>query len=116
MRSQIESLLLISHRPLSAKQLAEIFKVDIDEILKIMDELMEKHNIEESGIHILRNKGWTNGGAKFQMSTNPMNASIVGEFIKDEVSTELTKPSLETLTIIAYRGPISKAEIEQIRG
>ena len=41
---------------------------------------------------------------------------MVKKFIKSEISDELTKPALETLTIIAYRGPISKAELEIIRG
>src|SRR4030042_4662879 len=115
-KSPIESLLFISNKPLSVKQLAQIFNCKNEEILMIMDELTEKYNNENSGIHILRHKSWTSGGTKFQMSTNPVNASVVGEFIKEEMSGELTKPSLETLTIIAYRGPISKTEIEQIRG
>jgi segregation and condensation protein B len=36
--------------------------------------------------------------------------------VKDETTGELTRPQLETLTVIAYRGPVSKAELEQIRG
>jgi segregation and condensation protein B len=41
---------------------------------------------------------------------------VVRGFVKEDVSGELTRPSLETLTIIAYRGPVTKPEIEQIRG
>jgi len=46
----------------------------------------------------------------------PAVAHVAKDFIKSEQSGELTKPSLETLTIVAYRGPITKAELEQIRG
>ncbi|MFH0856420.1 MAG: SMC-Scp complex subunit ScpB [bacterium] len=116
MKSKIESLLFVSPRPLSANQLADIFKVDKTEILKACDELMEKYNAAGSGISIIKHKGWTEGGTKFQMTTSPDNGEIVSEFNKEEINSELSRPSLETLTIIAYRGPVSKAEIEQIRG
>ena len=41
---------------------------------------------------------------------------MVQEFIKDETSGELTRPSLEALTVIAYRGPVSKIDLDRIRG
>jgi len=50
------------------------------------------------------------------MVSAPENSSLVRDFIKDETTGELTRPSLETLTIIAYRGPISKLDLERIRG
>ncbi len=114
--SQLESILFVSTRPLPVKQLADIFKADKDEILKAADELIAKYNIEGSGINIIKHKGWTEGGTKLQMTTSPNSGEIVREFTKEEMNSELSRPSLETLTIIAYRGPVSKAEIEQIRG
>ena len=53
---------------------------------------------------------------KAQLVTNPNNAEILQAYLHDEQSGELSKASLETLTIIAYRQPISKEELEQIRG
>jgi segregation and condensation protein B len=53
---------------------------------------------------------------KLQLATNPAAAEAVRLFAKEEVGGELTRPSLETLTIIAYRGPMTKPEIEQLRG
>jgi len=64
----------------------------------------------ERGIQILKIDD------EYQMSTGPDNAKLIRDFVKDETTGELTRPSLETLTIIAYRGPITKAELEQIRG
>jgi len=55
-------------------------------------------------------------GLKYQMVSAPENAKVVQEFIKDETTGELTRPSLEALTIIAYRGPISKIDLDRIRG
>ena len=51
-----------------------------------------------------------------QMVTAGYNAKLVKDFIKEETTGELTRAALETLTIVAYRGPITRAELEQIRG
>ncbi len=116
MKSKIESLLFISNRPLSIKQIAEFLGEKSEMVSQEMKNLLENYNSEYSGIHIMEIKGWTTGGTKYQLITNPNNSDVAEKFVKEELSGELTRPSLETLTIIAYRGPISKAEIEQIRG
>lgn len=115
-KSQIESLLFISIRPVALKELAKIFNLEKGEVYKMIDELMEKYNNSGSGIHILRKEEWKPDDLKFQMVTNPSNACLVQDFIKEDMRSELTRPALETLTIIAYRGPVSKTEIEAIRG
>ena len=50
------------------------------------------------------------------MVTNPQNSGYVQKFLKTEVCQELTPASLETLSIIAYRGPLTKRDLEKIRG
>ena len=50
------------------------------------------------------------------MVSSPENAKLVQGFIKDETTGDLSRPSMETLTIIAYRGPISKIDLDRIRG
>ena len=52
----------------------------------------------------------------FQMVSNPENAPYVEKFIKDDLQEDLTPTSLEVLAIIAYKGPITRVEIEEIRG
>jgi segregation and condensation protein B len=108
--SQIESLLFVAARPLNVKRLCEATGATKDEVTAALDAIAAKHNAEGSGIRVLRN------GNDVQMSTSPDNSRAVQDFLKDETTGELTKPSLETLTIIAYRGPVTKAELEQIRG
>ncbi|MCD4760548.1 SMC-Scp complex subunit ScpB, partial [bacterium] len=63
-----------------------------------------------SGIHLTVNN------KKVQLASNPDNVKVLKEYFQNEISGELTKPSLETLTVIAYRQPVSKEELEQIRG
>ena len=108
--SKIESLLFIAARPMNAKKLAEICEASKEDVLKALDELAEFYNKGERGIRLLRN------GNDAQLTTAPDASRMVQDFIKDETTGELTKPSLEALTIIAYRGPVAKAELEQIRG
>ncbi|MFA6391759.1 MAG: SMC-Scp complex subunit ScpB [Patescibacteria group bacterium] len=108
--SEIESLLFIANKPLTANKLAEIVKKEKKEVEDALQELMEKYNGEKLGIALMRD------GSKFELVSSPDNANVVREYLKDEQTGELTKPSLETLTIIAYRAPVTKGELEMIRG
>lgn len=108
--SQIESILFVASKPLSLKQISKATKKNNAEVEEALETLKMKYNHEDQGIHILHEDD------QFQMATNPANIEVVDMFIKDEVSGELTKAQLETLTVIAYRGPITKPELEQIRG
>ena len=108
--STLEIILFVAARQLTLKKLAEILEVSKDEIEKAVHTLSAMYEADTHGIRLLQN------GGEVQMVTSAESAGIVQKFLKDETTGELSKPSLETLTIIAYRGPISKAELEQIRG
>ncbi|MFW0862178.1 MAG: SMC-Scp complex subunit ScpB [Candidatus Komeilibacteria bacterium] len=108
---QIESLLFVTTKPLKITKIKDLIEgVTLDEVKKAVEELKEKFNTDESGLRIIENNG------VIQFTTAPEAADLIKNFIKDETTGELTRPSLETLTIIAYRQPITKAELEQIRG
>jgi segregation and condensation protein B len=107
---QIESILFVANRPLSVRKLAEICGVEREEVKKAVEAIAAAYGAEERGVRLLRH------GDDVQLATAPAASKLVQEFLKDETTGELTKPSLETLTIVAYRGPIAKAELEQIRG
>ena len=109
-KDKIESLLFIAAKPMSIKQLADLINQSEGEIKKAGDELEEEYKNNKRGIQIIKN------GSKYQMVSSPENAKLVQEFIKDETTGELSRPSLETLTIIAYRGPIAKTDLDHIRG
>ena len=111
LRSEIESLLFVSSRPLSVKRLVEVTGRKREEVTEALTELEKSYaEREDSGVVILRN------GDEVQAATSPEHAEMVKNFLKDETFGELTRPALETLTIVAYRGPLAKAELEQIRG
>ena len=109
-KSKIESLLFISAKPMSTKQLAGLLKVKEADVKKAGEELVEDYLQSKRGIQIIKN------ASKFQMVSSADNAKLIQDFLSDETSGELSRPSMETLTIIAYRGPISKISLDRIRG
>lgn len=110
LKSKIESLLFVSSKPIAISQLAELIKVEKGEIENAGDELVVEYREAGRGMQIVKDQG------KLQMVTAPEHSGLIRELIKDETTGELSRPSLETLTIIAYRGPISRAELNRIRG
>jgi segregation and condensation protein B len=108
--SSIESILFASAKPVSIAALRGVLEVDENVLREALDDITRRLNVDSSGIHLVEHEG------KVQFVSNPAHADRLRAFLKQEVSGELTRPSLETLTIIAYRGPITKPEMEQIRG
>ncbi len=106
----IESILFASGKPVAISVLKKTLGVSDEVLSEVVFDLKSRFNANASGIHLIESDG------KLQFVTNPAHAEIVKNFLNQEVIGELTRPSLETLTIIAYRGPITKPEIEQIRG
>lgn len=109
-QSQLEAILFVASKPLSYKALANATGVNLQDIELALRLLTEKFNTPESGIHILESEGTV------QMTTNPEEAEVIEKFVEKEIKSELTRAQLETLTVIAYRGPLTRPEIEQIRG
>jgi segregation and condensation protein B len=110
LKSQLESLLFVSIKALSVKELAALTGAKNNEIEEVLRTLTEDYARAGSGLAIIKNNG------QYQITTASDNAALIKEFLKSETSGELSQPSLEALTIIAYRGPISKLELEKIRG
>ncbi len=110
LQSIIESILFVSHKPLSLNEIKKIIGEKKDNIKIALDQLKESYKKENKGIVILENN------QNYQFASNPQNAKAIKSFLKKEVNKEMTPASLETLSIVAYRGPIEKQELEEIRG
>lgn len=109
-KSLMEALLFLSGEPLTPSSLKSVTEMEEPEIKRIMGELISDYRDRDGGIHIVE---IANG---YQMVTNPRYAPWIKKFRGTQTSNKLSMPALETLAIIAYRQPIIKAEIEQIRG
>ena len=109
-KSQLESVLFVAIKPLTSKELANLIEVKIDDVKAALEELVNDYKNADRGFTLISNNG------QYQLTTSAENSDLVKNFLKDEISGELSQPSLEALTIIAYRGPISKLELDRIRG
>ena len=108
--SNIESILFVASQPLTYKKIAKALNKQPADIEQAVETLMMKYNRDDSGIHLIVSDNHV------QMGTNPNNAEAIDGFVKDEVVGELTKAQLETLTVVAYQSPITRPELEEIRG
>ena len=108
--SQLESILLYAAKPMKEQELLKAVGAKKEELDQAILQLKEKYNQEGSGINVMHHD------ASLQFVTAPDHAELIENVFASEMTGELTKPALETLTIIAYRGPITKPELELIRG
>ena len=108
LKSIIESLLFVSGEPIKIKRLAKLCKVAVGEVENALMELQNEYR--SRGLRILKKE------SRVQMITAPEVAQYTQKLIKKELQEDLSRASLETLAVIAYRGPISRAQIEDVRG
>jgi len=109
-KSLIESLLFINETPIKPEDLAKNFNLTTKEVIEIMEELKREYEERNSGICILKVAGG------YQMCTSPKNSEAIKKFYKEKFKQHLSSAALEVLAIIAYKQPLTKLEIESIRG
>lgn len=108
----LEALLFVSEKSLLLAQAREVLGPDVapEKIKTLFAELTQEFEAQQRGLRIVEvAEGW-------QMVTDPALAQHVARLTRRVRAIRLTKPSLETMAIIAYRQPLTKIEIEQIRG
>ena len=105
----IESLLFVSVMPITTTQLASVLQETKKKVNDAINNL-EADYAENRGLRIQRN------GSKIQLVTAPELADLIENFMGIEVTTSLSRASLETLAIIAFRQPVTRPKIEEIRG
>ncbi|MBI2484863.1 SMC-Scp complex subunit ScpB [Candidatus Uhrbacteria bacterium] len=108
--SRLEAVLFAVAKPLSRAQLARALGCTKEEVGGALTELVSRCHATDAGVCVLET------GEDVQLVSNPAYASDLEQFVKQDAASELTRPALETLTVIAYRGPMTKPEIEQVRG
>lgn len=110
-RGAVEALLFISERPVAVEQLAETLpELTPGAIRKIIQDLKTEYEQKDRGMLIMEIAGG------FQMLSSPHYSETIRTFFKTRVKERLSKPALETLAIVAYKQPVSRADVELIRG
>lgn len=109
-KSAIESMLFVWGEPLGIKEMADIFNIDKNEIYDYCRELQEEYQQEGRGIIIREvNKS-------FQFVTKKENIDYIERLCTPVKHKRLSQSALEVLAIIAYKQPVTKGEIESVRG
>ncbi len=109
--SIIESLLFTSGDPLHINTIASIIEGSIEFTEKLMDDLTKALEEDRSrGVRII------NTNSEYQVVTKPANSEHIQKLLKTNIRQSLSRAALETLAIIAYKQPITRVEIEEIRG
>ncbi|MBU6415298.1 SMC-Scp complex subunit ScpB, partial [Patescibacteria group bacterium] len=106
--SSIESILFVSGEPVSSEKLKKICNASEEDVENALEKL--RADYENRGIALIQKEN------KWQLATAPANAHIIEQMVKSEFTEELSRAGLETLTIVAYRGPLTRAAVEYIRG
>lgn len=108
--AELEVLLFVQGEPLSKKKAQKLLDLKGDEFESLLDEFGKHLSDANRGLSLLRDDD------KIQLATKPELKTLVENFVKSELSEDLTPASLEVLSLITYLGPVSKSQIEYRRG
>ncbi|MCL4462645.1 MAG: SMC-Scp complex subunit ScpB [Firmicutes bacterium] len=106
----VEALLFTTEEPLPPDKLAEIMGVAIKDVREALRQLQEEYSKAERGLQVMEI------ARGFQLGTKPELAPVLETMFKGEKSYVLSQAALETLAIIAYRQPVTRVDIESVRG
>lgn len=109
LKPALESVLFVSSEPMNEKKIAQLLSLKPSEARDLAEELMRDYEKRDSGIKLIK----VAGGYLFAVA--PEMEEYVKELYKPKY-TSLSNASLETLAIVAYQQPVTRAEIEKIRG
>ncbi|MDR0879307.1 MAG: SMC-Scp complex subunit ScpB [Clostridioides sp.] len=108
----IEAIMFAYGEPITIKELNTIINEELSpkEIEKMLSSLVDEYAQNDRGIQIIKLQD------RYQMCTNEKYAQFIGKIVEPDKKKNLSQATMETLTIIAYKQPITKVEVENIRG
>jgi segregation and condensation protein B len=105
---RLEALLFVAPGPVSPAQLATALEVPVGEIVKGLEQLEADYS--RRGLRLQRH------GESIQLTTAPELASLIERFLGLEATSHLTRAALEALAIVAYQQPVTRPQVDAIRG
>ena len=107
----VENLLFITDRPLKPSRIADVLEnITAKRVVELIEELMKEYAATGRAVRIVEI------GGGYQMATKPEYGRWVRRLYNEKMTTRLSNAALETLAIIAYKQPVTRAEMEMIRG
>ncbi|MCL5071407.1 MAG: SMC-Scp complex subunit ScpB [Actinobacteria bacterium] len=110
LKTCVEGILFIAESPVSPKEIAKILNTSHELIIDIIKEL-EKEYYEAGRGFIVRKIG-----EGYRLYSNPALNDILKEFVNTNIKIHITQAALETLAIVAYKQPVTRSQIAEIRG
>lgn len=116
LQMQIEALIFCSPTPIKIGEIQQCLselldaEIPLEDIEQAINQLVQKYDTPDFSFQLC----YTGGG--YQLLTKPKYQSVINLHLKQKSKKRLSNAALETLAVIAYRQPVSKSEIEQIRG
>lgn len=107
-KNQIESVLLVAEKPVSVKELSGVLGVMVSAVNQALSELINEYKTR--GLKIIKK------GEYYSMVTSPENADIVSRYLNEELRHDLSDAAIETLSVVTYKQPVTRMDIEEIRG
>ena len=106
----IEAILFVAGEPVNLTDLAHALDLTVSELVQALDSLKEEYDRDARGLRLNR------FGESVQLSTRPEYAPYIERLLQPVQKQSLSQAAMETLSIVAYRQPVTKTEIESVRG
>lgn len=110
LKSAIEAILFASGEPVPAARISLILETDESMVLEAAKELSDEYSFNRRGMRILTLDD------KLQMCSSPEHATVISRTLEQRKPPMLSQPALETLAVVAYFQPVTRAYIDQVRG
>ncbi len=110
LKSSIESLLFVSGEPLTLRDFSNTLEVSPKILKSVLDEMQKEYEEEKRGIKLISING------EYQLVTKAENSDYIQKLLRKNKRQSLSQASLESLAIISYKQPITRIDIDEIRG
>ena len=110
MKGRVEAILFVSGDAVTIRDLSRALQVSESEIRTTLNQLKDQYDYEQRGFLLKR------FGDKVQLATRPLYAGDVLRMLQPVQQQSLSQAAMETLAVVAYKQPVTRAEVEQIRG
>jgi segregation and condensation protein B len=105
---QLQALLFVANEPLSLTSMSQLTDSQAQDVENALAELTK--GLQATGLRLSRLND------HYELVTMPEANELIRRYLENQARTELSKPALETLAILAYRGPLTRAAVDEIRG
>ena len=110
LKGKIEAILFVAGEAVTIKELTRALKVEDGKLKEALKELQDEYDYNQRGFLLKR------FGDKVQLATRPLYAEDVVRLLQPVQQQSLSQAAMETLAVVAYKQPVTRAEVEQIRG